>query len=74
MATITDRPPDGVQAELDALKILLDQEIPKKHSNNLLIATWNIRAFGGLTEGLVYLIILSLFDLEGVRPSDWTQP
>ncbi len=48
MANITDTPPIGVQAELDALKILLDQKIPKKNPDNLLIATWNIRSFGGL--------------------------
>ena len=50
MASITERPPDNVQAELDALKTLLDNKVPKKTQDNLLIATWNIRAFGGITQ------------------------
>ena len=50
MASITERPPNSVQAELDALKTVLDNKIPKKTQDNLLIATWNIRAFGGVTQ------------------------
>ena len=50
MADITDAPPAAVQTELDALSNMLDGDIPKKRRDNLLIATWNIRAFGGLTR------------------------
>jgi len=51
MPKITDRPPSEIAAELAELRILLDQDIPPKTlDRNLLIATWNIRAFGGLTE------------------------
>ena len=48
---ITDLPPDTIQKELDSLRKVLDEKIPPKMlDRNLLIATWNIRAFGGLTE------------------------
>jgi endonuclease/exonuclease/phosphatase family metal-dependent hydrolase len=50
MPTITDRPPANTRAELTALRRQLSREIPKKNDRNLLIATWNIREFGGLTE------------------------
>ncbi len=51
MPSITDIPPPFVQAELDGLDSNLGQTIPPKHlDHNVLIATWNIRAFGGLTE------------------------
>lgn len=50
MAQITDTP-EFVEAELDALNVSLGQIIPPKHlDQNVLIATWNIRSFGGLTE------------------------
>lgn len=51
MATITDNPPAGVQANLELLRNDLNQKgIPAKElERNLLIATWNLRAFGGLT-------------------------
>ncbi|WP_086663420.1 endonuclease/exonuclease/phosphatase family protein [Lentzea kentuckyensis] len=39
------RPPAGVTKELDALGAALDQTVPKKTSSNLLIGTWNVRAF-----------------------------
>jgi endonuclease/exonuclease/phosphatase family metal-dependent hydrolase len=44
--------PLAVQNEMAALRTALDQEIPLKREidRNLLIATWNIRAFGSLTE------------------------
>jgi exonuclease III len=38
------RPPD-VQAELTALAGALDQTVPAESSSNLLIGTWNVRAF-----------------------------
>lgn len=51
MITITDIPPTEVQDNLNLLKADLDSKIPsKKLDKNLLIATWNIRAFGNLTR------------------------
>ncbi|MCK4794266.1 MAG: endonuclease/exonuclease/phosphatase family protein [Desulfobacteraceae bacterium] len=48
---ITDPPPSEIEAELRELRAALDREIPsKKLDDNLLIATWNLRAFGGLTK------------------------
>lgn len=43
--------PLHIQQELTELKIDLDEKIPaKKLDKNLLIATWNIRAFGDVTK------------------------
>lgn len=51
MPEITDRPPPEIVAELAELRAALDEAIPSKAlDRNLLIATWNIRAFGDLTE------------------------
>jgi hypothetical protein len=50
MPTLHDLPPAAVQADIDALKAALDAAIPAKASDNLLIATWNIRAFASLTR------------------------
>ncbi len=51
MPAITDNPPADVAQELEALRVALDEHIPARAlDNNLLIATWNLRAFGGLTE------------------------
>jgi endonuclease/exonuclease/phosphatase family metal-dependent hydrolase len=51
MPTILDTPPAVVQLEIDELKRDLDLNLPRKElDRNLLIATWNIREFGGLTE------------------------
>lgn len=51
MPTILDPMPADVQTDLNSLKADLDLKIPsKKLEKNLLIATWNIRAFGSLTE------------------------
>ncbi len=48
---ILEAPPKEVELELERLREELDEDIPKKIlDKNLLIATWNIRAFGGLTE------------------------
>jgi endonuclease/exonuclease/phosphatase family metal-dependent hydrolase len=45
------RPPDDVKAMLRDLRGVLDVEIPAKRlDDNLLIGTWNLRAFGDLTE------------------------
>lgn len=46
-------PPDDVEAMLAALRAGLDDPdrgVPPKRPGNLLIGTWNVRAFGGITE------------------------
>jgi len=51
MPKITDPPPLEIAAGLASLRAALDEDIPGKTlDRNLLIATWNIRAFGDLTE------------------------
>ena len=51
MYSITDIPPSEVLDNLNLLKADLDSKIPfKKLDKNLLIATWNIRAFGNITR------------------------
>ena len=51
MNTIEERPPQEVIENLNLLKADLNLKIPsKKLDRNLLIATWNIRAFGNLTR------------------------
>lgn len=51
MPKITDTPPQSVSDELFLLSQSLDGQIPTKQlDKNVLIASWNIRAFGGLTE------------------------
>jgi endonuclease/exonuclease/phosphatase family metal-dependent hydrolase len=50
MPEITEKPPVEVREELTAMRRQLGKEIPKKSDDNLLIATWNIREFGGLTD------------------------
>jgi endonuclease/exonuclease/phosphatase family metal-dependent hydrolase len=48
---ILEAPPEEIEREFVKLRQELDNEIPKKSlDKNLLIATWNIRAFGDLTE------------------------
>jgi len=48
---ITDLPPEEVVADLARLRSALDEDLPAKAlDRNLLIATWNVRAFGDLTE------------------------
>jgi len=48
---VADPPPQEVLADLLQLRSMLDTDIPAKAlDRNLLIATWNIRAFGDLTE------------------------
>lgn len=47
----TDTPPKRLAKQLVALEAGLDRELPKKQlDRNLLIATWNIREFGGITH------------------------
>lgn len=51
MPKITDTPPSYIQKEMAVLQKDLNETIPaKKLDQNVLICTWNIRAFGGLTE------------------------
>jgi endonuclease/exonuclease/phosphatase family metal-dependent hydrolase len=55
MPSITSNPPKYVADELTALRIALDTDpaqggIPPKTSDTLLVATWNIRHFGGCTD------------------------
>lgn len=57
---------------LIALRAQLDREIPEKTArNSLLLATWNIRAFGKdsrTKESLYYIAeILSRFDLIAIQ-------
>jgi endonuclease/exonuclease/phosphatase family metal-dependent hydrolase len=48
---ITDEPPEEIKEELALLSDALDDDVPAKiPDRNLLIATWNIRVFGDLTE------------------------
>src|SRR5215213_4061289 len=44
-----ESPPAKVEAELAKLRAALDAEVPRKRPGNLLIATWNVRAFGAIT-------------------------
>lgn len=50
MPNITDVPPDEIQDEIKELRVNLERLPSKAIDSNLLIATWNIRAFGNLTE------------------------
>lgn len=44
--TITDSPPADVVDELNLVRAALSRVIPAKSPGNLLVGTWNIRAFG----------------------------
>lgn len=51
MSEITDIPPKAVAKDITALKAQLDNKIPAKVAGgNLLIATWNLRAFASLSR------------------------
>jgi hypothetical protein len=51
MSSVFDTPPEDVATQLQLLRTVLDQELPTKVlDRNLLIATWNIREFSGLTS------------------------
>ena len=51
MPAITDPPPQDIAEEMAALETALDAAVPRRIvDDNLLIATWNIRAFGDLTR------------------------
>ena len=48
---ITDVPPEEIRQELALLCTALDKDVPAKiPDRNLLVATWNPRGFGDLTE------------------------
>lgn len=51
MPEITDIPPNAVAKDIAALKAHLDNSVPAKEAgSNLLIATWNLRAFASLSR------------------------
>lgn len=50
MPVITDVPPADVAADLARLNAALDAQIPAANAGTLLMATWNICAFGSLTR------------------------
>ena len=51
MPHVAEIPPPAIQNDLDGLDTALDESVPKRTlDENLLIATWNIKAYGGLTE------------------------
>lgn len=51
MPLITDIPPLNIRNEILALRAHLDSAIPpRRMDQNLLIATWNVRAFGSITR------------------------
>ena len=50
MPRITDSPPRAVARELAELRAALEVIPARRVDRNLLIATWNLRAFGGLTD------------------------
>jgi endonuclease/exonuclease/phosphatase family metal-dependent hydrolase len=48
---VTDTPPPAVQRDLAGLEAALDEGLPPRTiDRTLLVATWNVRVFGGLTE------------------------
>jgi endonuclease/exonuclease/phosphatase family metal-dependent hydrolase len=51
MPIVTDQLPDQLAERLLSLRAALDGVIPAKQlDRNLLVSTWNLRAFGGLTD------------------------
>jgi len=83
-ARILEPPPEATAAELQELEAALDEKIPDKVlDRNLLVGTWNIRAFGDLTtewerdpdhepkrnlsDALAIAEILSRFDVVAVQ-------
>ncbi len=86
MPTILDTPPQYVQNDLDSISAALDDRVPAKAADNLLIASWNIRAFSSLTRkwtatgndspkrdlrGLRAIIeVLSRFDVIAIQELD----
>lgn len=50
ISEITDKPKGEIKEEMIQLRSALDEIPSKAVDNNLIIATWNIRAFGDLTQ------------------------
>ena len=51
MPHVTDTPPREVREDLAGLRDALDERLPARSiDRNLLVGTWNVRTFGGLTE------------------------
>jgi len=51
MTTVPDAPPGEIAAQLELLRASLGATVPPKRvDDNLLVATWNIRHFGDLTD------------------------
>jgi endonuclease/exonuclease/phosphatase family metal-dependent hydrolase len=50
VAAITENAPAETLEELERLRSQLDRDLPKRNVENMLVATWNIREFGGLTD------------------------
>ncbi|MFI7482492.1 endonuclease/exonuclease/phosphatase family protein [Kocuria sp. M1R5S2] len=46
---MTQHVPEAVEQDLSRLNSALDEVVPSKEAANVLIATWNLRAFGNLT-------------------------
>lgn len=69
MAKVTDKPPARVRRDLKNLNADLDLLLPPKRlDDNLLIATWNIRAAENLKDfGRVHLTELRIMDRPGFR-------
>jgi exonuclease III len=81
--TILDIPPANVAADTAALSIKLDSQIPARSANQVLVATWNIKAFGNLTRkwssvagdsprrdlhsALIIAEVLSRFDVVAIQ-------
>jgi endonuclease/exonuclease/phosphatase family metal-dependent hydrolase len=49
MPDIRDQPPSDVREQLRELSEALDQVVPGKEADNLLIGTWNVRGFDRMT-------------------------
>jgi endonuclease/exonuclease/phosphatase family metal-dependent hydrolase len=69
MVAITDPPPPEIAAELAELRAQLDDDIPAKLlDRNLLIATWNVRYFGGaFAQWVAGADVRFMRDLHAVR-------
>ncbi|SDI98434.1 Endonuclease/Exonuclease/phosphatase family protein [Arthrobacter subterraneus] len=50
MGSMTSDPPAAVDRDVGRLRAALENAVPDKDDSNLLIGTWNVRAFGDLTE------------------------
>lgn len=84
MPRIHEAPPFHVIEEIDRLNMVMDELLPsKKLDKNVMIGTWNIRSFGGLTEKwnaddkdspkrdlhslLIIAAVISRFDIVAVQ-------